>query len=242
MSAADGPGPALRAIAFDLDGTLVDTAPDIQHALNNALARAGLQTFDLDTVRAWIGDGPDALIGRALAQQGLIDADDALRVQLRRRFDVSTLSAPLGLGNVYAGIGELIARLRRDSAALPLVVVTNKPTPLARAVLDAAELLPFFDAVHGADTPPQRKPSPLLLREASARLGVATGEMVMVGDSLLDMQAAEAAGCTAALAGWGYGAHTVPDWLASWRLKLPGDLLDHLAAQAPACVAATAER
>lgn len=234
--------PAAHAIAFDLDGTLVDTAPDIQHALNTALVRAGLQTFDLDTVRAWIGDGPDALIGRALARQGLVDADDALRADLRRRFDVSTLAAPLSLGNVYAGIGELIGRLRSRDTPRPLLVVTNKPTPLARAVLDAAQLLPLFDAVHGADTPAQRKPSPRLLHEAAARLGIAPRELVMVGDSLLDMQAAEAAGCIAALAGWGYGAHNVPDWLASWRLRLPGDLLDRLPAQAPAGVAATADR
>ena len=86
----------IEAIAFDLDGTLVDSAPDIRHALNAALEEAGLEHFDLDTVRAWIGDGPDALIAQALCRHG-IDADGAARDRLRQAFDVHTLAADIGL-------------------------------------------------------------------------------------------------------------------------------------------------
>ena len=219
--------PVCAALAFDLDGTLVDSAADIRHALNTALVNAGLRPFDLETVRAWIGDGPDALIRRALAQQGIATADDALRVHLRRAFDVATLAAPLAAGSVYHGIAELIAALHRR---LPMVVVTNKPTPLARAVLDAAQLLPFVAAVHGADSSALRKPAPAMLLAAAEGLGVAPADMLMVGDSAADMQAAFAAGCQSLLAGWGYGCEALPVWLTPRRIATPAALLDTLEA------------
>lgn len=144
----------IDAIAFDLDGTLVDSAPDIRQALNFALDEAGLACFELDTVRAWIGDGPDALILQALREHGL-GGSEALRGRLRKSFDAATLAAPLKFGSVFEGIAALVSGLRRT---LPMVVVTNKPTPLARAVLDAAGLLP---AMAGSTAPtPRRSASP----------------------------------------------------------------------------------
>ena len=216
---------SIRAVAFDLDGTLVDSAPDIQHALNDALKKDGLQRFELDQVRAWIGDGPDALIARALAAQGLAEADDALRQRLRRGFDVATLAAPLVGGTVYPGILDLLAALHR---VLPMVAITNKPTPLARAVLDAAQVLPFLEGVQGADTPALRKPAPAMLLSACERLGVAPQEMLMVGDSAPDMQSAHAAGCPAVLVGWGYGHQALPAGIDPLRIDEPAQLLTAL--------------
>ncbi|MDR6855115.1 HAD-IA family hydrolase [Variovorax guangxiensis] len=227
----------IDAIAFDLDGTLVDSAPDIRHALNAALEEAGLPHFDLDTVRAWIGDGPDALIACALCGHGL-DADEAARARLRKAFDAATLAAPLQSGSVFHGIAELVAGLARR---LPLVVVTNKPTPLARAVLDAAGLLPFLSAVHGADAAAQRKPAPFLLRAAAHRLGVAPERLLMVGDGPADVLAARAAGCPAALVAWGYGECAAAAAAApAWRLATPQQLLlTALASRAPRSEAMT---
>ncbi|MBX3605216.1 MAG: HAD-IA family hydrolase [Piscinibacter sp.] len=225
----------VRAVAFDLDGTLIDSAPDIQHALNAALKKEGLPRFDLDQVRAWIGDGPDMLIARALAALGRAasdaEADRDLRVRLRRSFDVATLAAPLSLGTVYAGIEPLLEALRPH---LPMVVVTNKPTPLSRAVLEAAGLRPFVVAVHGGDEPAQRKPAPDLLLAAARSAGVQPNELLMVGDSALDLRAAQAAGCPAVLAAWGYGAHALPDGLVRWRAETPADLQQALLAARPA--------
>lgn len=215
----------VRAVAFDLDGTLVDSAPDIQHALNDALKKEGLQRFDLDLVRGWIGDGPDMLIARALAHQGLADADDEFRARLRRWFDAATLAAPLAGGTVYPGILDLVSGLRR---LLPMVAVTNKPTPLARAVLDAAGVLPFLDGVHGADTPALRKPAPAMLLAASERLGVKPAQLLMVGDSEPDMRSAQAAGCPAMLVTWGYGHEKLGGWPASQRVATPEHLLQAL--------------
>ena len=123
----------VAAVAFDLDGTLVDSAPDIAQALNTALARAGLRGFDLGAIRSWVGDGPDVLIDRALTKQGVDGADGSLHTRIRTDFDAATLAAPLDRGEVYPGIVETLGRLHD---ALPLTVVTNKPTALARAVLE----------------------------------------------------------------------------------------------------------
>ena len=222
--------PVADAIAFDLDGTLVDSAPDISHALNSALKQEGLRRFDLATVRAWIGDGPDLLIARALAEQGLAldegrPQDRALRVRLRRAFDVATLAAPLVDGKVYAGIIELLAGLHH---VLPMVVVTNKPTPLARAVLDAADILPYVTQVRGADEASLRKPAPAMLLAAAHQLGVAPSRLLMVGDGPADLLAAQAAGCPAVLVDWGYAGHLVPAHLKPRRIATPQHLLDEL--------------
>jgi phosphoglycolate phosphatase len=214
---------AIEAIAFDLDGTLVDSAPDIRCALNAALEEAGLDHFDLDTVRAWIGDGPDALIAQALCWHG-IDADESMHARLRKAFDAYTLAAPLQSGGVFHGIAELVAGL---AGSLPMVVVTNKPTALARAVLGAAGLLRFVSGVHGADAADQRKPAPYLLLAAAQRLGVAPARLLMVGDAPPDLFAAQAAGCPAALVAWGYGGHAIAKPLppGAWRVETPQQLL-----------------
>jgi phosphoglycolate phosphatase len=218
---------AARAIAFDLDGTLVDSAPDISHALNSALHESGLQGFELDRVRAWIGDGPDPLIARALAALGQGEATPALRATLRAAFDRATLAAPLTHGTVFDGIDGLLQQLQPN---WPMVVVTNKPTALARAVLDAAGLLPRLAAVYGADAPALRKPAPAMLQQAARQLGLAPQQLLMVGDSVADMGAAAAAGAPAVWAGWGYGLlHALPT-APRWRIDRPDQLLPILGA------------
>ena len=211
----------IRAVAFDLDGTLVDSAPDIAHALNAALHEAGLPRVELPQVRAWIGDGPDVLIERALQALRPVGRP-SLPQSLRQAFDRVTLQQPLVHGAVFDGITALLQRLR---PAWPLVVVTNKPSRLARAVLDAAGVLPHFAAVHGADVAAWRKPAPALLQRAADELGLAAHQLLMVGDSAADLGAAAAAGAPAAFAAWGYGAPTIA---SRWRLAQPMDLLDIL--------------
>lgn len=211
------------AVAFDLDGTLIDSAPDITFALATALREAGLRAFALPEVRRWIGDGPDVLIGHALVAHGLGDASAELRAQLRESFDIATLQAPLARGTVFEGIDHVVTQLAR---VMPLVVVTNKPTALAQAVLAAARLLPHVCAVFGADAPQQRKPAPHLLQAAARRLGVPPGRLLMVGDSPADVRAARAAGCGAAVVEWGYAHAAVQDdGLPLWRVRTPHQLL-----------------
>ena len=212
----------VHAIAFDLDGTLVDSAPDIGHALNSALHESGLQGFALDRVHAWIGDGPDPLIARALAALGQGEAPSALRATLRAAFDRATLAAPLTHGTVFEGIDALLQQLQPN---WPMVVVTNKPTALARAVLDAAGLLLRLAAVYGVDVVALRTPAPAMLQLAAWHLGVAPQQLLMVGDSVADMGAAAAAGAPAVWAGWGYGVlHALPS-VPRWRIDRPDQLL-----------------
>jgi len=213
------------AIAFDLDGTLIDSAGGIAHALNVALARDGLPAFDLASVRAWIGDGPDLLIARALEAIAVpAQSRTELAARLRSSFDLATLGAPMRGSQVFDGIADLLTAL---AARMPLVVVTNKPTALARAVLNASGLLTHFTAVYGADLACQRKPSSLLLTQAAADLGIAAPALLMVGDAAPDLGAAQAAGCPAAWAGWGYG-QIAAEAAPLWRLHAPGELLAHL--------------
>jgi phosphoglycolate phosphatase len=220
------------AIAFDLDGTLVDSAGGVAHALNAALAEAGFAGFAQDVVRGWIGDGPDALIARALATPALAPLNSyQLAERLRLGFDAATLRDPMAGSRVYEGIADLLADL---GASRPLVVVTNKPTPLARAVLAEAGLLHHFESVHGADMAAQRKPSPLLLRQAAATLGVAAAHLLMVGDAAVDIACARAAGSAAAWAGWGYGELPAHEGADVWRLAMPHELLRRLALPADA--------
>ena len=216
----------IAAVFFDLDGTLIDSAAGVALALNTALAEAELPGFELATVRSWIGDGPDALILRALDASRLRDVDlPSLAAHLRRRFDAATLATPSAQGSPYDGIAALLSQL---DERYPMAVVTNKPTPLARAVLKAAGLLDHFAQVHGADVPEQRKPSPLLIQQAARQLGVAPQDVLLVGDGTADQLAAQAAGSRCAWASWGYGP--VPSTLANgvWRLDAPADLLARL--------------
>jgi phosphoglycolate phosphatase len=210
------------AIALDLDGTLVDSAPDIAAALAHALRAEQLDAgFELRTVRGWVGDGPDALIRRALRARGVTEPHPTLLQRLRRHFDEATLAAPLAHGHAYEGVEPTLRQLARR---MPLAVVTNKPTPLARAVLDAAGLLPWCTAVMGADTAEQRKPAPTMLLAAAELFGVLPSRMLMVGDGPADLCAAAAAGCPAALVEWGYGGVADPG-PSVWRLHAPRQLL-----------------
>jgi phosphoglycolate phosphatase len=111
-----------------------------------------------------------------------------------------------------------------------MAVVTNKPTPLARLVIEAAGLTPYLRHVLGADTPEQRKPAPLNLQTTARELGVEVSNLLMVGDAPPDMLAAQAAGCASALVSWGYGAHAVPAEMQTWRIDQPNQLLAGLRA------------
>jgi phosphoglycolate phosphatase len=215
----------IGGIAFDLDGTLVDSAPDIAHALNTALRCAGLACFELEQVRGWVGDGPDVLIDRALRARGHDDTPASLRADLRRGFDAATFAAPLQHGAVCDGVAALVDALRN---VLPMVVVTNKPTPLARAVLAAAGLLDDMAGVFGADQAHLRKPGPQLLLGAARHLGILPARLLMVGDGAADLGAAQAAGCPAAHVAWGYGSHSLTEGTSAWRIATPEELFEKL--------------
>ena len=194
-----------RAIAFDLDGTLVDTAPDIATATNDMLEALGCTPLPAGDIVALIGHGVDRLVA------------DALRRSTGRRAEPGTLSRATALfrdcygerlfeeSRVYPGVIDALDALAAHGVRT--CCVTNKPTAFALRLLDAAALSARMLFALGADRPEERKPAPHLLLAACARLAVAPQELLYVGDSRVDIEAARAAGCAVAVVEYGYDAH-----------------------------------
>lgn len=191
-----------RAVAFDLDGTLVDTAPDLAAATNAMLRALGHPALALSRVASAIGDGIDALVARTLAEsagatpdrEALAQAGKLFReLYAERVFEASTV-----YGGVYEGLEALAAR------GVPLGCITNKASAFTRKLLERSGLARWLSFVKCADAPGQRKPAPFLLLEACAELGIEAKDLLYVGDSSLDVQAARAAGCPVVLVDYGY--------------------------------------
>ena len=203
-----------RTAVFDLDGTLVDCAPDIRAALNRLMASRGLPPFALPEVTAMIGDGAKALVERALAGRGQ-PFDPAALAAFVADEDVSHAR----LARPFPGIAAALAAL--TEAGWRLAVCTNKPAAPARALLASLGLAEHFAAVGGGDSFPVRKPDPGHLMST---LLAANGEpslAIMVGDHRNDVAAAVGAGVPCVFAGWGYGA---PGMAAGAVAASPEDL------------------
>lgn len=187
-----------RTILFDLDGTLVDSAPDLRAALNRLMDAHGLPGFALPEVVAMVGDGAKALVERALVARGQsfeAAALDAFLADYTAHAAVET--------RPYDGILEALDALAAGGWAL--AVCTNKPEAAARELLQALGLLPRFRALGGGDSFPVRKPDPGHLLATLALAGGDAQSAVMVGDHHNDIATAEGAGIPAIFAGWGYG-------------------------------------
>lgn len=190
---------SLKAIIFDLDGTLVDSACDLRDAVNVLLAEEGLRQLDLDEVKSMIGDGAAKLVERAVSATG---GDQSRLSALVARFLQIYEADATRHTQAYPGVAETLAGLRR--LGLPLAVVTNKPYGATIDILEALGLSAYFDAVIGGDTLPERKPHPAPILAALSRLGIAPEAALMVGDNYHDVQAAQAAGVRAVAVTYGY--------------------------------------
>jgi phosphoglycolate phosphatase len=188
-------------IAFDLDGTLVDTAPDLVGALNSVLAERGLSTLPVARARLMVGRGARALVEQGFAAVGapLGEAethgavDRFIAVYFDRIADES-----LPFGGVEAAL-DILA----DAGAL-LSICTNKRTDLSVALLDALGLTARFASVVGGDLPPAPKPDGRHLLMAVEAAGGVIGRAIMVGDSISDVGAARAAGAPCVVVPFGY--------------------------------------
>jgi phosphoglycolate phosphatase len=190
-----------RAVLFDLDGTLVDSAPDIAEALNETLESYGHPPLSLDAVTRMVGRGVAVLVERAYAALGL-EIDPATRARAVERY-VKIYEARATQSTVLmAGVSDLLRDLREKG--VPLGVVTNKPGEATRAVLDHFKLLDLMAVVVGGDAGPPLKPEPGLLLHACAALGIDPGDAVFVGDSENDVAAARAAGMPIVAVAGGY--------------------------------------
>ncbi len=180
----------IRGVAFDLDGTLVDSAPGLAAAVDMALYALELPVAGEERVITWIGNGADVLMERALtwARQELFD----------RYYGEVAEEGTFLFPHVADTLGALQAK------GLPLGLVTNKPTPFVAPLLEALDIAKYFSVVIGGDDVQNKKPHPDPLLLVAERMGIAPQQMLFVGDSRNDIQAAKAAGCPSVGLTYGY--------------------------------------
>ncbi|MGF6147060.1 Phosphoglycolate phosphatase [Kingella potus] len=223
----------VQAAAFDLDGTLCDSVPDLAAAANAMRQALGLPALPQPAIESYVGDGIASLVHRTLTADFHGQADEKQWEQgytlFVRRYAAHIADATRPYPGTEAGL-ELL-----KSLGIPLAVVTNKSETLAVRLLRAIGLADCFSIIVGGDTLPEKKPSPAPLLHAAETLGVPPQNMIMVGDSRNDILAARAAGCPAVGVSYGYGdmaslaqdPATRPDWIIS---SLP-EIYEHLRPQ-----------
>jgi phosphoglycolate phosphatase len=210
----------LAAVAFDLDGTLVDSAPDLVLAINAMLAALGRNTQADATVHHWIGNGAEVLVKRALSGRSEIcdSLEPDLYVRARTLFDRFYSENICVNSRLYEGVSEALKQL--SDLQIPLVLVTNKPLLFTGPLLEKLDIAHYFKHILGGDSLSRKKPDPLPLLHVAELLGVSPSQMVMVGDSKNDIQAAKAAGCPSygLTYGYNYGeaiGQYEPNWVES---------------------------
>jgi len=192
----------VKAVMIDLDGTLADTIPDLAEAANRMLRELGRPELEPALIRTFVGKGIPRLVERALAGDldGRVDGaqlERALPLYERCYAEVNGKHTV-----VFPGVREGLQRLR--AMRLPLACVTNKAERFTRALLEQLDLAPSFEQVIAGDTLPQKKPDPQPLLHACRGFGITPGEMLMIGDSANDVEAARAAGCPVFCVDYGY--------------------------------------
>ncbi len=189
---------------FDLDGTLVDSAPDIADAVDIALVACGRAPLGEAVVRGLIGNGAVRLMHRALTGTKDGDAEPALHARAYQHFVDAYQPRVFERTRVFDGVEEVLTRLA--AAGWALGCVTNKPARFTGPLLAAAGLAGHFAVTLSGDSLPTKKPDPAPILHAAAALGVALARVVMVGDSLTDLRAAQNAGVRAVCVSFGYHA------------------------------------
>jgi phosphoglycolate phosphatase len=193
--------PSVQLVAFDLDGTLVDSASDIARAVDKALSEMGERTHGVDEIKGWVGEGLTTLLKRALT--GKIDGepDPALIVRAREAFRRHYLAEVCVDTRLYPGALEALDALE---AGYILTCITNKSMEYTEPLLRALGIRDRFQMVVGGDTVKALKPDPRPLLHVSSTLGVAPAACCMVGDSRADILGAKAAGFRAVAVSYGY--------------------------------------
>ncbi|WP_435594123.1 phosphoglycolate phosphatase [Proluteimonas luteida] len=198
VAAASAPNFPWPVVLFDLDGTLVDSASDITEAVNRMLEELGCARVGEALVRSWIGDGARELIATALAHAGSSEDPDALMPRFLHHYADCLLLHP----QLYPGVPETLQALY--ARGVRMAVCTNKPERFVAPLLGALGIARWFDAIVGAGTLPERKPSPQPILHLAAHFGVPAAQCLMVGDSGTDAGAAIAAGAPLVLVSYGY--------------------------------------
>ena len=208
------------ALVFDLDGTLIDSIPQVAAAVNATLTEAARPTLSLDAVRDMIGDGARVTVERAFAATGGAGGVDI--GAMIERYLAHYLADPAAHTAVFPGVVEVLEQFQRAGAIMG--ICTNKPGATTRPVLDALDLSRYFAAVVTADDTPHRKPDGRHVLDTLAAMNADRAGAVFIGDSEPDMAAARDAGVPAVLVAYGYGRAAVNALPAAARIERFHDL------------------
>jgi phosphoglycolate phosphatase len=196
---ADSRFRSVRALIFDLDGTLIDSKQDLIHSVNAMLRELGRGQLPAETISGYIGHGAPQLVAKALGN----GCTEEQRQQALQFFLNYYEEHKMDTTCAYPGVPETLEKL----ATMPMAVLTNKPVVISVRILDAMGLSKYFQAIYGGNSFQTKKPDPLgantILRELSAE----PREALLVGDSEVDVQTARNAGTLAAAVNYGFGVH-----------------------------------
>lgn len=210
-----------RLIAFDLDGTLIDSRRDLSDATNQLIVERGGTPLPEQAIAKMIGEGAKVLVDRALSAAGLEDRDGALA-----RFLALYDERLLNHTRAYDGIAAAVAAARQHGR---VAVLTNKPLAPSERILDGLGLRSLFDDVVGGDGAWPRKPDPSSLQELMRRASATPATSLLVGDSAIDHETAMRASVRCCMASYGFGFHTVPPQRltgSEWIVSAPSELID----------------
>jgi 2-phosphoglycolate phosphatase len=213
----------IEAVLFDLDGTLIDTAPDMGAALNNLLIEENLAPLPMETIRPLVSRG-----GLVLTQLGFSEQVPEADIEpLRLRFLQHYQAVVANESALFEGFEQVLEEL--DNRKLPWGIVTNKPEYLATELLEKLGLLESAAVVICGDTLAQRKPHPLPLIVAAKTIGIECKHCIYIGDDARDIEAGIAANMKTLIASYGYiSADTnLTDWHADGIIDSPLELLTH---------------
>ncbi|MFO1271613.1 MAG: phosphoglycolate phosphatase [Rubrivivax sp.] len=215
----------VRAVLFDLDGTLVDSAPDLAGAANELRQARGLEPLPFERLRPMVGAGARGMVGAAFGIGPGADGYEALRDEFLARYEQRLLRETA----VFEAMHAVLDRL--EALGLPWGVVTNKALRFAAPLIEGLQLHQRAAVLVGGDSTPFTKPHPEPLLEAARRIAVDPALCVYVGDDLRDVHAGRAAGMATLAARWGYlgAGEAIEHWGADAVLDQPPALLDWLA-------------
>jgi len=196
---ADSRFGSVRALIFDLDGTLIDSKQDLIHSVNAMLRELGRAELAPETISGYIGHGAPQLVARAMGN----DSTEEERARALQFFLSYYETHKMDTTCAYPGVAETLEQL----AKVPMAVLTNKPVRISVRILEAMELSKYFRAIYGGNSFETKKPDPLGARTILKELGVEARETLLVGDSEVDVQTARNAGTLAAAVDYGFGVH-----------------------------------